>query len=149
MKRMLLLLLCFSIVLLGAGCQNTQSRAVEGGIIGGLLGATAGGIIGHQSGHGGQGAAIGAATGVLAGALVGSQIEKPKSQGVEQSAVPVNANQMSLQQIIDLSSQKVSDEEIISKIRLTGSRFNLSSVDLAYLREHGVSQKVIDSLQAK
>lgn len=146
MKRMLLLFVCFSVVLFGVGCQNTQSRAVEGGIIGGLLGATAGGIIGHQSGHGGRGAAIGAATGVLAGALVGSQIEKPKAQGQEEAAVSQNANQMSLQQIIDLSNQKVSDDEIINKMRATNSKFNLSAVDAAYLREHGISQKVIDAM---
>ncbi len=149
MKKLFLLFVCFSVVLFGVGCQNTQSRAVEGGIIGGLLGATAGGIIGHQSGHGGGGAVIGAATGVLAGAVVGSQIEKPKSQGAEEPAVSANAKQMSIQQIIELSSQKVSDDEIINKIRLTDSKFNLSSVDLAYLKEHGVSQKVIDSMQSK
>lgn len=119
MKKASFLIMCVFISLFGTGCQNTQSRAVEGGIIGGLLGATAGGIIGHQSGHGGQGAVIGAATGVLGGALVGSRIEKPKNQGVEQAAVSANYNQMSLQQIIDLSSQKAGDEEIINKIRST------------------------------
>ena len=149
MKKISLLVIYFFVALFGVGCQNTQSRAVEGGIIGGLLGATAGGIIGHQSGHGGQGAAIGAATGVLAGAVVGSQIEKPKNQEVGQAAASANVNQMSLQQIIDLSSQKASDEEIINKIRSTNSKFNLSSVDVAYLKEHGVSQKVIDFMQVK
>jgi len=80
----LVILLAFTL----CGCQNTKTRAVEGGVIGGVLGAVAGGIIGHQSDHGVEGAAIGAAVGAIGGAVVGGQVEKPAA---ESQSVPVNA----------------------------------------------------------
>lgn len=159
MKKITVLVLCLGLVAVTAGCQNTKSRAVEGATIGGILGAAAGGIIGHQSRHGVEGAAIGAATGAVAGAVVGSQIEKPQAQapaepvapaapaaGVAQSGQIANPNQMTIQQIVDLTSQGINEDVIIDKIRLSNSKFNLTVVDIDYLREQGVAQKVIDTM---
>jgi len=144
MRRIISLIICFSLLWLITGCQSTQTRATEGAVIGGLLGATAGGIIGHQSGHGAEGAGIGAAVGAISGAIIGSQIEKPKSPG---SSLSSNPNQLSLQQIIELSQQGVNEDVIIDKIRLTNSRFNLTAEDIEYLKKQGVSQKVITVMQ--
>lgn len=148
MKRLLAVVLSTGAILLTAGCQNAQTRAGEGAIIGGVLGAAAGGIIGHQSRHGGEGAAIGAAAGAITGAIVGSSM--PKNQ---QTTTPVvqttNPSQMSLQQVIDLFKQGVNEKVIIDKIRLSNSRFTLTATDTAYLKEQGVSQKVIDVMLGK
>jgi outer membrane lipoprotein SlyB len=155
MKRIFFVLLCVSIGLLSVGCQNAKSRAPEGAVIGGVLGAAAGGIIGHQSHHGGEGAAIGAAAGALTGALIGSQIAKPGQQQAQtQGTAPAatqqpSPNQMSMQQIIDLSKQGVNEAVIIDKIRLTNSRFNLTADDINNLKQQGVSQKVIDAMQGR
>ena len=134
MKKLALLMMCLSIVSLNLGCQTTKSRAVEGGVIGGAVGATAGGIIGHQSGHGGEGAGIGAAVGAVTGAIIGSQIAKPQQ----------TTNQMTTQQIVDLTKQGTSNDVIIDRIRQTNSKFNLTAEDIKYLRQQGVSQQVID-----
>lgn len=150
MKRSPTLILSIGIMLFVTGCQNAQTKAGEGAIIGGVLGAAAGGIIGHQSHHGGEGAAIGAAAGALTGAIVGSQIPKQgqTAQGT-QAAQSANPNQMSMQQIIDLTNQGANENVIIDKIRLTNSRFNLSTDDINYLKQKGVTQRVIDAMQGR
>jgi uncharacterized protein YcfJ len=131
-------------------CQNTKTRAVEGAVIGGVLGAAAGGVIGHQSRHGAEGAGIGAAAGAITGAIVGSQIEKPNQNAqVSGTTQSYNPNQMSIQQIVDLSKQGINENVIIDKIRLTNSKFNLTSADINYLQEQGVSQRVIAAMQGQ
>ena len=153
MKRTVALFLISVLVLSTAGCQSNKTNVAEGAVIGGVLGAAAGGIIGHQSGHGGEGAGIGLAAGVLTGALIGSQMKKPGStaQGAQpaagQGSQAPSPNQMSLQQIVDLTKQGVNEAVIVDKIRLTNSKFTLSASDLEYLKKNNVSQKVIDVMQ--
>ena len=144
------LFLCLSIMVLTLGCESNKTRIAEGAVIGGLLGGAAGGIIGHQSGHGGEGAGIGIAAGALTGALIGSQIEKHKADPNYAAASPgANPNQLSLQQIIDLSKQGVHEDVIIDKLRLSGSKYVLSAQDIDYLKSQGVSQKVINAMQGQ
>ena len=147
MKKILALILCSAMVLLTLGCQSNKTRVAEGAVIGGVLGAAAGGIIGHQSGHGGAGAGIGAAAGALTGALVGSQIKKPGAAQGAQTPQGPNPNQMSIQQIVDLTKQGVNEAVIIDRIRLTNSRFSLTPADIDYLKQQGVSEKVIVVMQ--
>jgi len=150
MQKGFVVVLCFCVLLLFVGCQNTQSRATEGAVIGGLLGATAGGIIGHQSGHGGEGAGIGIAAGVLTGALVGAQIKKTDQSALGTTAggaQGTNANQMAIQQIVDLSKQGVNEDVIVDRIRLSNSRYSLTVADIDYLKQQGVTQKVINAMQ--
>jgi outer membrane lipoprotein SlyB len=148
MKKIALFMLAVAIIFLNAGCQNTKSRAVEGAVIGGVVGATAGGIIGHQSHHGGQGAGIGAAAGALTGALIGSQMKKDgQSTQTPQASQAVNPNQMTLQQIVDLTNQGVNEAVIIDRIRMTNSKFALSADDISNLQQQGVSQNVINEIQ--
>jgi hypothetical protein len=54
---------------------------------------------------------------------------------------------MAVQQIVDLSKQGVNEEVIIDRIRLSNSKFNLATSDIDYLKQQGVSQKVIDAMQ--
>jgi hypothetical protein len=149
MKKLLAVFLIAVVGLLTVGCQNTKTRAVEGGVIGGILGAGAGYGIGTATGHhGAEGAAIGAAVGALGGALIGGQMNKPNKDGQGiQGAQAANPNQMSLQQIVDMAKQGVNESVIIDKINLTGSKFNLTQADVDYLKQQGVTQKVIDAMQ--
>ena len=144
MRKVVSISLVFIFFVALAGCQSNQTRIGEGAVIGGLLGATAGGIIGHQGGHGAEGAGIGAAAGVLGGAIVGSQINK---QPAQQNAGSVNSTQLSVTQIVDMSKQGINEAVIIDKIHLTNSRFNLTPVDIDYLKQQGVSQNVINAMQ--
>jgi len=153
MKRICALILCAGMILLGAGCATNKTRVAEGSVIGGVLGAAAGAGIGSLSGNAGAGAGIGAAVGAISGGLIGSQMEKPgqgnqttTAQGANTTAAS-NPNQMSIQQIAELSKQGVHEDVIIDKIRLSNSKFRLSAEDLSYLRQQGVSQKVLDVMQ--
>lgn len=160
MKKTVILIICCAFTLLNTGCQSNKTRVAEGAVIGGLVGGAAGGIIGHQSGNAGMGAGIGIAAGALTGALIGSHINKPQAKTQEQAqanqetkdATPVKAEEvkaLSMQQVVELSKQGVSDDEIIKRIKATNSKFNLSQDGINYLKEQKVSQKVIDAMQGK
>ncbi|MCM8787525.1 MAG: glycine zipper domain-containing protein [Candidatus Omnitrophica bacterium] len=146
MKKAILVAIILSITFLG--CQTTKTRAVEGGVIGGVLGAGAGYAIGQTTHHGAEGAGIGAAIGAISGAIIGSQIEKPQSNPITGSSSQIsNPNQMSLQQIVELTKQGIDEDVIIDRIRLTNSKFNLTAEDIAYLQKEGVSARVIAQMQ--
>jgi len=142
------LILISAILITICGCQSAQTRATEGAIIGTVLGAGAGYAIGKQSGHGAEGAGIGAAVGALGGGLLGGQIEKPNQGTASASGQQgYSANQMTIQQIVDLTRQGVNEAVIIDKIRLSSSKFNLTPADIDYLKQQGVSQNVITVMQ--
>jgi len=143
MKRYFYLFFILVFALVVCGCASNKTRVAEGAGIGGTVGALAGGIIGYQSGHPIQGAAIGGVIGAGTGAVVGAQIKKP-AQDVS-SQVPV---QLTIQQIVDLTKQGVSSDEIITKIKAANSKYVLTADDISYLQKQGVSQRVIETMQA-
>jgi len=136
----LLAVLIFGVVILG--CETNKTRIAEGAGIGGAVGALAGGIIGHQSGNGVGGALIGGTVGAGAGALVGSQINKPTTQATQTPA------QLTMQQIVDLTKQGVSSDDIIAKIKAANPKYSLTADDIDYLSKQGVSQRVIETMQS-
>lgn len=142
MKKYLYSFLILVFVLVVCGCATNKTRVAEGAGIGGTIGAIAGGIIGFQSGHPLQGAAIGGAIGTGTGAVVGAQIKKPTQDNL---STPV---QLTMQQIVDLSKQGVSSDDIIIKIKAVNSKYYLTADDVAYLQKQGVSQRVIETMQA-
>lgn len=150
MKKTFLILVCSLFVISSIGCQSSPNRAPEGALVGGLIGAGAGTIIGNQSKNRDkgrtEGALIGGAVGALVGALTGSQMQK-NPQGQQQAAQPASPNQMSVQQIIDLSKQGVHEDVIVDRIRMTNSKFSLTPQDIDYLKQNGVNQKVINAMQ--
>jgi len=126
------------------GCQSTnKTRVSEGAGIGGAVGAVAGGIIGYQSGHPLEGAAIGGAVGAGTGAVAGAQIDKPTANTQAQASTPIT-----MQQIVDWTRQGVSNDEIIYKIKAANPKYSLTADDIDYLKKQGVSQRVIETMQA-
>ena len=144
MKSIFNLFIVLVVVIGFAGCAENKTRIGEGAGIGGLLGAGAGAIIGHQSGHGVEGALIGGAIGATSGAVVGSQIEK---QPAYDPRVPEPSTKVTLDRIVNWTKQGDSSDEIINRIKSSKASFALTADDLKYLREHGVSQRVIDAMQ--
>ncbi|MFA6357294.1 MAG: glycine zipper domain-containing protein [Candidatus Omnitrophota bacterium] len=142
MKKGFYLIIILAFVFVVTGCESNKTRVAEGAGIGAGLGAVVGGIIGFQSGHPIQGAAIGGAIGGGTGAVVGAQIKKP-AQG---TSVPASS-QITMQQIVDLTKQGVSSDEIIAKIKSANSKYSLTSDDVDYLKKQGVSQRVIETMQ--
>ncbi|MFH0762981.1 MAG: glycine zipper domain-containing protein [Candidatus Omnitrophota bacterium] len=147
MRKGCVLFLLAGLIMLGTGCQGNKTRVAEGSVIGGVIGAAAGAGIGSLSGNAGAGAGIGAAVGAVSGAVIGSQIEQPNQAA--QATQVANPNQMTVQQIIDLSKQGFGDQIIIEKIKTSNSKFILTETDVKYIKEQGVSQKIIDVMQGK
>jgi len=143
MRRIFYSCITLAFVFIATGCQTNKARVAEGAGIGGIVGAVAGGIIGYQSGHPLQGAAIGGAAGAGGGAIVGAQINKPAQDTQAQSFV-----QVTMQQIVDWTKQGVSSDEIISKIKAANPKYSLTADDIDYLNKQGVSQRVIETMQA-
>ncbi|MDD5771773.1 MAG: glycine zipper domain-containing protein [Candidatus Omnitrophica bacterium] len=143
MKRYFPLFPILAFILLVCGCATNKTRVAEGAGIGGAVGALAGGIIGYQSGHPIQGAAIGGAIGAGSGAVVGAQIKKPAQDASAQ--IPEH---LTMQQVVDLTKQGVSSDEIIAKIKASDSKYALTADDVGYLQKQGVSQRVIETMQA-
>lgn len=137
-----------SMAMMVCGCQSSPNRAGEGALIGGAVGAGAGAIIGHQSGHTGQGALLGGVLGALGGTLMGSQVQKPPQQAsVTPVAQTANSQQVSIDEIITLAGQGVSDELIIDRITITNSKYSLTPAQVDILKQKGVSSKVIAAMQ--
>ena len=143
MKRYLYSFLILVFALAVCGCASNKTRIGEGAGIGGAVGALAGGIIGYQSGHPLQGAAIGGVIGGGTGAVVGSQIKKPTQSTSSQVSTP-----LTMQQIVDLTKQGVSSDDIIARIKAANSKYSLTADDISYLQKQGVSQRVIETMQA-
>lgn len=128
-------------VLVVSGCAQNQTRIGEGAAIGGVLGAAAGEIVGHQNRHDLTGVLVGGALGAAAGAAVGAQVKKPVS-GAQ------NTQPVTLQQIVNWTKEGLSGDEIISRIKAANSSYSLTADDLDYLKKQGVSQRVIETMQA-
>jgi len=148
MKRLYSLLTVLILALAISGCETNKTRIAEGAGIGGAVGALAGGIIGHQSGSGVGGALIGGAVGAGAGALVGAQINKPNAQAAQSTQAVQATSPLTIQQVVDLTKQGATGDDIIAKIKATNSKYSLTPDDLNYLRKQGVSQRVIEAMQA-
>ncbi|MBC8436598.1 MAG: glycine zipper 2TM domain-containing protein [Candidatus Omnitrophica bacterium] len=133
-----LLILAIAVAFL-AGCQGMGPKATTGAVGGGVVGAVAGGVIGHQMGSGPIGAAIGAAVGAIGGGLIGEQIDK-----ADQKAAEANPSYLPITGIVDMAAKGTPDSIIISDIKRTNSKYELTMEMIDYLKKNKVSDKVID-----
>jgi len=120
-----------------AGCESMGENTKKGAGLGALGGAAIGGIVGHQSGHGLEGALIGGAAGATAGGLLGSQADNTTRQ-----------SSLSVVDVSRMAQDGVPDSVIINEIDRTHSRFSLDSETINYLKNSGVSDRVIDHMLA-
>ena len=132
-----------------------ETKTGEGALVGGLLGAVAGGVIGKQSHKTTQGALIGGAVGALGGAAVGSQMKSaPASTATTTTAAQPAvvsssaASKVTMKQIIYWTEQGLPSDEIIARIQKAKATFALTQDDIDYLQKQGVSQRVIEAMQA-
>ena len=128
---------------LACGCEGL-SHTENGALIGGGIGAGTGAIIGHALGHTGGGALIGAGAGALAGGLIGNSADKSD----QRAAAAAQARQLGLTDVAQMSQQHISDAVIVGQIRSTGSVYRLSPTDIVWLKQNGVSDYVVNEMQA-
>ncbi len=135
--RVMTIMMSVLLVFAAAGCETMGENTKKGAGLGALGGAAIGGIVGHQSGHGLEGALIGGAAGATAGGLLGHSADNAAS-----------GQALSVVEIARMSGEGVPDSVIISEIDRTRSRFTLDSETIAYLKNSGVSDRVIDHMLA-
>lgn len=132
--KLIVVLFCISLL----GCESVGDNTKKGAGLGALTGAAIGGIVGHQDGHGWEGALIGGAAGATAGGLIGNH--KDKNDGNTQVAkqyIPVT-------EIVQKVQQGVPDDVIINDMKKSGSTYEMSSEIVTYLKNNGVSDRVIN-----
>ena len=90
------------------------------------------------------GGAIGAGVGALSGGLIGNAVDKS-----EQKVQAAQAqSQMGLTDVVQMTQSHISDDIIINQIRTRGTVFQLSAQDTIWLKQNGVSDRVIAEMQA-
>ena len=137
------------LALVATGCcatNNTERGAIDGGIIGGVLGTG----IGILSGAPAAGAAIGAGAGALAGGAIGNAQDKAENRAVRQAVTNAYSNPpLALPDVVQLAQRGTPDDIIINQMNSTGSFYRLTAADIAYLRDHGVSDNVVRAMQSR
>ena len=140
---------CFLMVApLLTGCATNTGT---GALVGGATGAGAGALIGSATGHAGAGALIGAGVGALAGGAIGNSAdaEEKRNRALIEARLgrPV-AGATTKEDVLAMSQSHIDEALIINHIRAHGMAYPLSSGDIIYLNQNGVSPRVIAEMQA-
>ncbi|HJZ59507.1 MAG TPA: hypothetical protein VKE74_31475, partial [Gemmataceae bacterium] len=78
----------------------------------------------------------------------GARVEVIESFGVQvPAAAPGKPQTLSLTDVVALTKVGTGDDVIVNQIRITGSTFTLSVADIQYLKQNGVSDRVILEMQ--
>ncbi len=131
-----------------SGMNNTQQGALSGGAIGTGMGA----LIGHATGNTGAGALIGGVLGTGVGATIGRDEDRREERRTAREIAHANAvaaRQMRLDDVVQMAQRRTPDEIIIQQIDSTHSIFNLSTQDIFFLQDQGVSRNVISFMQTR
>jgi hypothetical protein len=149
------------------GCENLPGgKKEQGAVIGGVAGAAAGALIGKK--NRGVGALIGGLLGAGGGYLIGAnqeKIDKDKKDEARQASdraarSPASRNDVfksstadlnndgfvTLDEVAAMQQANLSDEEMIDRLRRTDQVFELTSQQQNWLRDRGVSQRVVDEM---
>lgn len=147
-KFISLVLLVIMFVLTGCRSPYHSDRL---GLLGGLTGAGLGAAVGEATGKSAEGALVGAAIGSLTGAVVGDHLDEAEARNqavIEQQLGRQMAGAVTMDDAVAMSKAGLSDEVIRTHIAAYGVARALHAQDLIMLKEQGVSDAVIQSLQA-
>ncbi len=170
-KRIVLSALLVSFLVADASAQSRFHRR-RGAILGGVAGAAIGAAIGNKGHNEAAGALIGGAVGAVAGGTIGDQKDRRvreqnyRSQEVQQYRQQLSQQQeyanwqsqqlaqqqvaraLSMDDVITMYRRGLSDETIIQYVRVNGVRHRLSVSDIISLHDQGVSEPIINAMQA-
>jgi hypothetical protein len=140
--------------LLSCGCSS-MSHTDKGLLTGGAIGAGTGAIVGNAVGNTGAGALIGGGIGAVTGALVGNSVDTAEKRAEDRAVQRATATQVavaaptpSLEEVASMAQQHISDTVIINAVRQSPAPYHLASNQIIWLRQQGVSDAVISSMQA-
>ncbi len=141
-----------SVLILSAaslGCRSPYHQD-QLGLVGAGTGALAGAAIGSASGHTAGGAIIGGLVGATAGSAVGAHMDEveARNQALFQQRLGRRLEgQTTFDDVIAMSKAGLSDDVITTHIRRHGVAQVPAAPDLIYLKNNGVSDRVINALQ--
>ena len=120
----------------------------RGAALGGLSGAAVGAAIGDHSNNALLGSAVGALAGATVGSAVGNQVDADVQQARFEATQMTQQNMSAtLNQVVGMSQQGVSNEVIVNQIRTQGVPRPITSNEVIQLKQQGVSDQVIAALQ--
>ncbi|QGJ69076.1 Hypothetical protein PBC10988_7420 [Planctomycetales bacterium 10988] len=142
---------CAGVCLLGTGCRSPY-HADRGTAFGAGTGAVLGAIVGEAASNNPlAGAAIGTVAGAVVGNAVGSSMDEMEARNraaIEaQLGQQIPVGRVTVQDVVSLSNSRIADELIINHIRGNGMVAPLTTNDLVYLNNAGVSPNVIAVMQ--
>jgi hypothetical protein len=155
-------------VLALAGCENLPgSKGSQGAVVGGVSGAAVGAAVGGSQ-HRVLGALLGGALGAGGGYVVGANVDKitGKDQAGAETATrksqeqPATAQQamtatsadvnndgfVTLDEVVAMKDAGFDDTKMIDRLRATNHVFDLTEEQKKYLRDHGISDSVINQM---
>ena len=110
-----------------------------------------GALVGSASGHAGAGAAIGAGVGALTGGLIGNSVDEQEKRNralVEaRLGRPLNPGGVTKEDVVAMTQARLDQAVIINQVTSHGLATPMSSGDLIYLQQNGVSSQVIVAMQ--
>ena len=135
------------ILMLALVLGGCETKTGTGALVGAGVGAAAGGLIAGS----GTGALIGGGVGALAGGLIGASLDAEDRKNLDNQSPRTlkkidKGEQLSVDDVKQMSKAGIKDDVIISQIHSTGSTFRLSTADIIDLKNSGVSQNVIDAM---
>ena len=158
-----------AIVAGSTGCDSLPGKKREqGAVIGGVGGAAAGAVLAKNNRI--LGALIGGALGAGGGYLIGVQMDHVKNNDKDAAVQASNSGQanpatpeqaraaatadinhdgfVTLDEVIAMKKAGFSDDDMISRLRATNQIFELTPQQEQTLRDNGVSQTVISSMES-
>ncbi len=139
------------LVLLGLSGCSSMNNTEAGAVGGGALGAGVGALAGAATGHAGAGALIGGGIGAVTGGLLGNGQDRAEDR--EKKAAAQYAASLpkppSLNDIVQMTQAHTSDEIIINQIRQSRAAYALSPPDITFLKQQGVSDRVVMEMQTR
>lgn len=139
--------------LCSVGCEH-MNNTEKGVGLGAATGAGLGLLAGAATGNPRTGAAIGGLVGAGLGGAIGSAADREEKQQRElqqalaTAEVQAQQQRLGLTDVVHLSQAGHDEQVIINQIRTTGSTFQLTASDLDFLKNNGVSARVIAEMQA-
>lgn len=137
-----------------AGC-STMNNTEKGAVAGGAIGTGVGLLAGAATGNPRTGAAVGGLVGSGIGAVAGNDQDRKdeRDRQVQQAtavAVQAQHERMGITDVVRMARAGHEDQVIINQIRATGSSFGtLTTSDLDFLKDNGVSGQVIAEMQTR
>lgn len=155
--------LALSPVVTLTGCETMQENPrTSGAVIGGVGGAAAGALLGGRDSRL-LGALIGGALGAGGGYLIGSSMDKANHRddairadrrAREYPVTPEEARNaptadingdgyVTMDEVVAMRRAGLTDQEMIDRLKATNQFFELTPQQENYLRDHGVSNRVV------